>query len=678
MKLFSNTIRFAGAMAIGASVAAMTDSAQADVSGGYSSASQYNIKITHMPDFDQRRDSGPGAVGLPGNGGMYCVPTAAMNMLAYAANHGYPNTDPGPAWWQSQAKYNDAGNAIFLLGFLMGTDAQDGTNGNGASAGLGAWVNSTLLTRSTYWASGNSCPTITHITQAVVNGGIATLCYGRFNYIGNIGGTDFVGARTGGHCVTLSQATRSGSQIIIKVRDPADDPDWQMDGSHRFTQSPFTDKVYGSASQRTVSNFGWTRTMTALVYPPPVPDEGTQQIRLVDFYQVLRPKFGLTWQPGINNDPPKIIFWIPQFNGPHFNTEFISSSLDALNNVFDVALSADLLQAFVVGMNKAGQGVLQSVEITTGVTTDITPVNQPVDMVVGRKQEIYVLTQEGLLCINPFNPENPIEATVFPPGPCKAMCYDDKRDELHLILPDSAKILTYAHRFADGADPIMTTCIPETIPLEPDEAAMAVNPADGKVWFCTPASNTIYHVPHDPACDPVVEVMSMPEIVNPISISFDDQGHAYVKCDAGLVEASYNKKLMRWQAVDDPYVPDMEIGPKFYISTSRDNYDPDEHSGPEWNNVDPDEERNLEGTFLEIDCLADIVSNDTFLPPGDGKVDGADLAYMLSEWGPTGDAGSLADLVTNATFAPPEDGQVDGADLGFLLNHWGDCPSPTE
>lgn len=32
-------------------------------------------------------------------------------------------------------------------------------------------------------------------------------------------------------------------------------------------------------------------------------------------------------------------------------------------------------------------------------------------------------------------------------------------------------------------------------------------------------------------------------------------------------------------------------------------------------------------------CLADIVSSDTFLPPGDGVVDGADLAYLLSKWG---------------------------------------------
>jgi len=69
--------------------------------------------------------------------------------------------------------------------------------------------------------------------------------------------------------------------------------------------------------------------------------------------------------------------------------------------------------------------------------------------------------------------------------------------------------------------------------------------------------------------------------------------------------------------------------------------------------------------------LADLVTNGTFLPPGDGTVDGADLAYMLGEWGIN--PGSIADIVSNATFLPPPDGSVDGADLAFLLGSWGGC-----
>jgi len=71
-------------------------------------------------------------------------------------------------------------------------------------------------------------------------------------------------------------------------------------------------------------------------------------------------------------------------------------------------------------------------------------------------------------------------------------------------------------------------------------------------------------------------------------------------------------------------------------------------------------------------CIADFVSSDTLQPPPDGLVDGADLAYLIGEWG---DPGSIADIVDSATIQPPPDGVVDGADLAYLLGEWGPCPN---
>jgi len=70
-------------------------------------------------------------------------------------------------------------------------------------------------------------------------------------------------------------------------------------------------------------------------------------------------------------------------------------------------------------------------------------------------------------------------------------------------------------------------------------------------------------------------------------------------------------------------------------------------------------------------CLGDIVGTD-INPPGDGVVDGSDLAYLIGEWGVA--PGSLADLVDSTTVLPPPDGLVDGADLAFLIGAWGSCP----
>lgn len=70
-------------------------------------------------------------------------------------------------------------------------------------------------------------------------------------------------------------------------------------------------------------------------------------------------------------------------------------------------------------------------------------------------------------------------------------------------------------------------------------------------------------------------------------------------------------------------------------------------------------------------CLGDVVDSDTFQPPPDGQVDGADLAFLLGAWGRN--PGSTADLVDSGTFQPPPDGVVDGADLAFMLGAWGSC-----
>jgi len=53
----------------------------------------------------------------------------------------------------------------------------------------------------------------------------------------------------------------------------------------------------------------------------------------------------------------------------------------------------------------------------------------------------------------------------------------------------------------------------------------------------------------------------------------------------------------------------------------------------------------------------------------DCTVDERDLIAVLEDWGPD-KLGHLADIVTNSTFQPPGDGVVDGADLAVVLGNW--------
>ena len=70
-------------------------------------------------------------------------------------------------------------------------------------------------------------------------------------------------------------------------------------------------------------------------------------------------------------------------------------------------------------------------------------------------------------------------------------------------------------------------------------------------------------------------------------------------------------------------------------------------------------DRNGDGIPDGCQCIGDIVAN--------GQIDGADLAAVVSNWGPASASGISRACDTNG------DGAVSGADLGFLLTIWGPC-----
>src|SRR6185436_17348543 len=88
--------------------------------------SSFSYTITDVPDFDQQWQS------LPGQGKMYCVPTATMNWLHYIAEHGWPRAVP---------LRSESDPALILLNLsmmanYMGTDPVGGTGGKGFFRGL--------------------------------------------------------------------------------------------------------------------------------------------------------------------------------------------------------------------------------------------------------------------------------------------------------------------------------------------------------------------------------------------------------------------------------------------------------------------------------------------------------------------------------------------------------------
>src|SRR5690242_7779464 len=83
--------------------------------------------IDDVPDFDQRRLASGGHAGLPGDGGMYCVPTSFTNWFAYVANRGIPQPNglDGPRDWKDNANYDHVTSILTTMGVLMETDPSE-------------------------------------------------------------------------------------------------------------------------------------------------------------------------------------------------------------------------------------------------------------------------------------------------------------------------------------------------------------------------------------------------------------------------------------------------------------------------------------------------------------------------------------------------------------------------
>lgn len=84
------------------------------------------------------------------------------------------------------------------------------------------------------------------------------------------------------------------------------------------------------------------------------------------------------------------------------------------------------------------------------------------------------------------------------------------------------------------------------------------------------------------------------------------------------------------------------------------------------NNVGQIAVRDLSGHFMIVLRPKDRPLGDVNI---DCVVDERDLIAVLEGWGPDR-LGHIADIVTSSNLQPPGDGNVDGADLAVVLGNW--------
>lgn len=598
--------------------------AAADVDFSYGGPDQYVLQISHLPDFDQIRGS------LPNQGRCYCVPTSAMNLMAYFAAHGLPGLPPGVANWESQTTYADATLAIYDMGELMGTTATGGTGGAGTTAGLEAWLPDGLFVVSNYFSTAQGSPRFHDMANAVMfNGAFVMPVTGWYHDLGA-----FTVDRDGGHACTLSDGSRSGDQMVIGWRDPASDG-----GDFVFQQSRFTTEHY-ELETTLVFNQSAGGTWRAMDRVVGLASGNTDA--LLDGFAAVTPTFALTSVPGLDAIVAR------RFYNPLGSDLDPAIAFDFGESAQALTIHPDLLSYLYIG----GDLIKRFDPATSTATVIPAEVTDPRAIAVGRRRDLYVIDGTEVACVR-IDGDEPVELSrVGPPSPPVAMAYDEAADDVLLYSPSERVVFRYPYHL-DGAPDIRV--IPDEVHVA-GRVFLTYDPVRELLWLTSEGSDDmygLYPLDFEPDLFGAI-VVSHPDLVAPRAVAVSDTGRLFVSSQGqGVVLEFVEDGAGELTLADDPYLEGVPTGDFLCIARSWSNFDPGVHVGPAWNHVTPTE-------FSESipDCRADI--------DGDGSVGVADLLILLAAWGTEH---PYADIGPDGG-----DGTVDVTDLLELVAAWGDCP----
>jgi len=610
--------------------------ASANITTSYISSSQYSFKMTKVPDFDQRRN------GLPLNGSVHCAPTSAINWMAYIANHGWSSLAPGPGDWKQPALYDTATTNILGMGLLMNTSSI-GSKMPNIVAGTKAWLSQSAVGGGfvvvAQWDAGFTWTLFDDLAEQAL---LKRLVMVRIGWYYQQTSTPGTYTRDGGHITCMTRALRDGPNRILGMNDPGT-ADQDLDA-----QSPFTREDYVVVTQ----NITILPSTGSGIFRPTSRLNGYAPGR-VDGYVAIIPLFGLTTSPdelSINFDALTPI----GSNGPS------STSLPVGALIRDLAIAHDARSAYSLTKISAGQqlSVITRHRFLTGALENITTVAGDIGSIaVGRKGPIYYTLGNTLSCRDVINPNAPLQ-TVTAPGPLAALIFSDTDDQAVALDVVNKRLYRYPESLVSDAgvpaSPVIVN-LPRSLSFS-GTPRLAINPATGRTFIATSASNSILEVIDIPGAPPIVNAIVLPGVGSIQSLQFDDIGRIFV-CDGSVKgflapAGGGGGTATPLPASASPFIG--KASPKFFrIATSRHNYDPATMDLP----GQEDDVLPFESTPPIPDCFADL--------NGDDKVDGTDLGALLQAWGTIG----FSDADLNS------DGIVDGIDLGLLLQNWGACPS---
>ncbi len=618
----------AGTLAFG-----LTMPASAEIYGNYVTDDNQLWGVTYMPDFDQKRAAIFQVPGLPGDGGMYCVPTATMNVLAYLDTHGSEQIQlqPIPYVPGNADAYAHVTNQLDLLGFLMETSTTGGTNAAGWYMGTDLYLPSDGFVLYQRLATEGQSTTTREIAKISRQGGLGVLCYGRWNSSDGI----VLDSRDTGHCVTPTRIEHGGGVNQLRYRNPSTASEESM-----FHQS---DYVHASINIQDAWYWwnGQAYLMSRMMFAPSASDT---RLRLIDYAAWIFPQQGIT-----NGPSGDLKIHTPNPIDPTQPT--VKTLAAPGGTVIECEMSPDrTFIAYIAKEPTAGVATLWRLDTASGEATLLETLAAPGGLSFGRDGSLFVGDGANFkkFPVSDGQVGDPIVARTANGAFIKDLAYDDETDQVYAVgHTGGINILMADGSVRSVADAIPTSINPASIrgimplPGSPYQGDGDTDASDYLVWrrsvgtvaLALWTDSQFLVLGTDAASGDVVPVESLSLNFEEIKFaSMDQHGKLYLVVDdtatggGGPHVKVFDGLTATAPMQEDPNSPfaNLPAGDFFQIGRSRTNYRAALHSGPGWDTNTPLEEVLLDETTIIPDCPADW----NF----DQAVDVFDLLGYLDEW----------------------------------------------
>lgn len=620
----SNGLRAAAVL----TAATTATTAHAEIAwANYIDDTSYAFIVQDMPDFDQIRNT------LPNSGNCYCGPAATIDLLGYAATHGYPDIDPGIPHisWHGPLSYMEISNLMADIGVSTGTSSGAGGTPCGVDQDalydeLIARLGDRFTVRNCLWnrSTGYAPDTSEVAFRGWRDQAVGLMLYGRWS--GSFNGSRFEctngNARRGGHFEAVNRAIRGGDIIRLGLRNPVSD-----DGDSG--QSEFATHWF-DVTRRSLRVGSNTLTIDQLndVYTT----GGETRMRVFEGYLSISPKAGYGWDEvteSIFRITPNADLW------SNHSAERETISLPGSPSMVAFGPS-DLAVASIIDgeIVKTSRNDLlpdphQKIEVPFQGWFGTT------DLAFDSNRRLFAVGGDRLITIDWDRGE--VIGEVRLPGEGTSIAIEN--GIVHVLIPEM-EMVAAVNRGPKG--PFVVE-----LPLPDDAVVQADSTIDmlpgGRLFLLTDGEVNPMQI-----VDTGFQRLWIPVPRNGDwrSISVDDNDTLCLLDRDGTVEA-YKVGPNGFQRNEGHPMDRLQAGAGFAVAASTSNWTPEANA---WIGSDDD----FDDRAMEIDCPGDL----NF----DRRVDSADIGLLLGDWGASR---SIADLDRN--------GIVDAADMGLLLGYFGDC-----